>query len=155
MNWKWTSGRTLKPKAWLLTWGLLIQLEGVRWPIWQRLNWYIQTCKIQRNFRPQTLFVLVNEILESLKAKPFLVDYLDPQVCSQMSGSAQPTSSGKSTRAAIPGKTISHNGKSFNQEARIHPPLACPIVFDERALCTITWSEHQYQIELTVRPNKT
>ena len=72
-----------------------------------------------------------------------------------MSGSAQPTSSGKSTRAAIPGKTISQSGKSFNQEARIQPPLACPIVFDERALCTITWSEHQYHIELTVRPNNT
>ena len=75
------------------------------------------------------------------------------QISSQISGFAQATSSGYKTLAAIPGKTIIHRGKSFKNEAIMQPPLAWIIVLAANVLWTITWSEHQYQIEETESPN--
>ena len=75
------------------------------------------------------------------------------QISSQISGFAQATSSGYKTLAAIPGKTIIHRGKSFKNDAIMQPPLAWIIVLAANVLWTITWSEHQYQIEETESPN--
>ena len=91
--------------------------------------------------------------LKTLRKYNCVTTYGDPQISMQASLEAHATSSGYKTRAAIPGKTIIHNGSSFNHEAKIHPPLACTIVLAAKALWTITWSEHQYHIEEIDNPN--
>ena len=52
------------------------------------------------------------------------------------------------TLAAIPGKTSKKRGRNFRREARTHPALAWLIFLADRVLWTITWSAHQYQMEL-------
>ena len=72
--------------------------------------------------------------LKTLRKYNCVTTYGDPQISMQASLEAHATSSGYKTRAAIPGKTIIHNGSSFNHEAKIHPPLACTIVLAAKAL---------------------
>ena len=79
-------------------------------------------------------------------------NHLDPHILSHSSGLAQATSSGKSALAAIPGNTINHKGSSLREEAKTQPALAWTIVLAAKALCTITWSEHQYHKDEIVNP---
>ena len=58
------------------------------------------------------------------------------------------TSLVKRILAAMPGNTRRNRGRNFNSEARIHPALAWLMFLADNVLWTMTWSAHQYQMEL-------
>ena len=61
-------------------------------------------------------FVISNKITDEYLNNSnmyFIVTYSELQMSIQDSGVAHPTSFGYSIRDAIPGNTMSHNGKSF------------------------------------------
>ena len=58
------------------------------------------------------------------------------------------TSFVKRTLAAMPGNTRRKRGRNLRSDARTHPALAWEMFLADNVLCTITWSAHQYQIEL-------
>ena len=58
------------------------------------------------------------------------------------------TSLVKRTLAAMPGNTRRNSGRNLRREARTQPALAWLMFLADSVRCTITWSAHQYQMEL-------
>ena len=70
------------------------------------------------------------------------------QIFMHSAGLEQATSLRKRTLAAIPGKTNRKRGRNLRREASTQPALAWLMFLADNVLWTMTWSAHQYQMEL-------